>query len=110
MASSALADALGDGPADDRGRQPRQRLAGQPVRLRIQRRVADRIGKAERIEPRRQVAEAADGFRQIERRNGRGRVRRANAFGGARVADSISGDQVANSARVASSTLLGSAR
>ncbi len=47
-------------PADDAGRQAAQHVGGQAVRLRMQRRVADRSVEADRIEPGRQVPVAAD--------------------------------------------------
>ena len=50
----------GGGPGHDRGRQGPQSVAGEPVRLRRQRRIADRIVKAERIELGRQMAESAN--------------------------------------------------
>ncbi len=47
-------------PRHDRRRQLLQRVGGQTVRLRRERRVADRVVKAERIETRGKVAEAAN--------------------------------------------------
>ena len=51
---------------DDRRRQLRQRVGREAVRLRRQRRIADRIVIAERIEARGEVAEAAERLREVE--------------------------------------------
>ncbi len=64
MASNALAAPVGGRSRDDRRRQALEGVGGQPVRLRRERGVADRIVKAERIDLRREVAEAANGFGQ----------------------------------------------
>jgi len=61
--------ARGRGSGDDRRRQLLQRLGRQAVRLRRERRIADRIVKAERIELCRKVTESADRFGEIKGSN-----------------------------------------
>ena len=103
--------ALCRGARHDRRRQPLERFVGQAVRLRLQRRIADRIVKAERVEMRRKMAEAPDRLGEIERGDagsatdrgvGASRCDRCNGCAGS------VGVQVANARRVASSTDEGS--
>jgi hypothetical protein len=52
------------------------------VRLGIERGVADRVGNAQRIESRGEMAEAANGFSQLECGDGRGGVGRLDVPAG----------------------------
>jgi len=56
----------GGRPRNDRCRQRLEEIRRQPVRLRRQRRIADRIMEAERIEVRGEMSEAANRFGEVE--------------------------------------------
>ena len=85
----------GGRPRHDRRRQLLQRVGGEAVRLRRERRIADRIVKAKRIEPRGEMAEAADRLGKIEGGdaglNDAGDAGAAGARGCMRVPDGIGG-------------------
>ena len=82
--------ARGRGPGDDRRRQLLQRLGRQAVRLRRERRIADRIVKAERIEARGEVPEAANRLGKIE--GGDACLKIADGLGPAFAAEGRSGE------------------